>query len=381
MSISSYEKDGVTLWQVYVHVRSKANRKVRFQKRLKDIKSETLALKEERKLTKELSMRVAKAEGYGLKWKEIVFKWEEQALFGHLGNYSKTTIVDYVASMKNWTKCCFNTPASKITRADARQILKDIELAGRTPQTVQRIKNTINMIFNFGIDEGYIKGIEKSPFTGLKVNKKVEKSPDILTLDEVRFFLQSAKSINHNWYPVWLMACLTGMRSGELYALKWDDLFIDWKLQSSEDDFIRVSRSYNKRTREYKSTKAGYWRNVPISDELKDLLIDLKSNLNERETKNAKEFVLPRIRDWERGYQARTLKFYLTSINLKPIKFHALRACFATSLLSQGVPSPVVMKICGWRDLKTMEYYVRVAGVNEKGATQCLKLLDTDKVA
>jgi hypothetical protein len=30
-----------------------------------------------------------------------------------------------------------------------------------------------------------------------------------------------------------------------------------------------VQRSYNKRTKEFKSTKAGYWRTVPISVELK----------------------------------------------------------------------------------------------------------------
>lgn len=28
-----------------------------------------------------------------------------------------------------------------------------------------------------------------------------------------------------------------------------------------------------------------------------------------------------------------------------------------------------------WRDLKTMEFYIRVAGVNEKGATDCLTIL------
>lgn len=38
----------------------------------------------------------------------------------------------------------------------------------------------------------------------------------------------------------------------------------------------------------------------------------------------------------------------------------------------------LVMKICGWRDLKTMEFYIRVAGVEEKGATDCLKILPSE---
>lgn len=33
------------------------------------------------------------------------------------------------------------------------------------------------------------------------------------------------------------------------------------------------------------------------------------------------------------------------------------------------------MKICGWKDLKTMQRYIRLAGIEVKGATQGLKLL------
>ena len=32
----------------------------------------------------------------------------------------------------------------------------------------------------------------------------------------------------------------------------------------------------------------------------------------------------------------------------------------------------------GWRDLKTMEFYIRVAGVDEKGATDCLSILPSE---
>lgn len=69
---------------------------------------------------------------------------------------------------------------------------------------------------------------------------------------------------------------------------------------------------------------------------------------------------------------------FLIGIGLPKIKFHALRACFATQLLAKGTPAAIVMKICGWKDLKTMEFYVRVAGVEEKGATDCLRILPSE---
>ena len=40
----------------------------------------------------------------------------------------------------------------------------------------------------------------------------------------------------------------------------------------------------------------------------------------------------------------------------------------------------IFMKICGWKNLKTMEIYVRLAGVNEAGATECLEILPMEVV-
>ena len=39
-----------------------------------------------------------------------------------------------------------------------------------------------------------------------------------------------------------------------------------------------------------------------------------------------------------------------------------------------------LLKICGWRDLKTMARYVRLAGIDEKGATDGLRFLPSEDV-
>jgi len=69
------------------------------------------------------------------------------------------------------------------------------------------------------------------------------------------------------------------------------------------------------------------------------------------------------------------LKNFLRSIKMKPIKFHALRACFATQMLANGVSAPIVMKIGGWKKSATMDIYLRLAGVDTKGATECLHFI------
>ena len=84
------------------------------------------------------------------------------------------------------------------------------------------------------------------------------------------------------------------------------------------------------------------------------------------------EYVLPRLSAWTNGTQALHLREFLKSIGIKEIVFHALRACWATQMLSNGVPTTTVMKIGGWRKMSTMDIYVRLAGVEIKGATDSL---------
>jgi integrase len=273
----------------------------------------------------------------------VIEKWRQEAQSGILGTYNPATIMDHTASLYRWTKDWLKLPAAEINKAHARDLIKRMQEEGKSISFIKKVKNTVNVVYNFGMEEGLIQVVHTSPVYGIKLNHKAEKTPDILTLEEIKKFLLAAKDLEHPWYPIWAMALLTGMRNGELYALLWDD--VDF-----ENEIIRVSKSFNKRTNEIKSTKAGYWRNVPMSPELKLLLISLKTSSGQC------QFVLPRFNEWRTGHQARVLKTFLMAIGMPKVKFHALRACFATQLLAKGTPAAIVMKICGWRDLKTMEF-------------------------
>jgi integrase len=118
-----------------------------------------------------------------------------------------------------------------------------------------------------------------------------------------------------------------------------------------------------------KSTKAGYWRDLPISEELKRLLDEV------RVITHQSEFVLPELYEWRTNQQALNLRNFCKEIGIPSVKFHTLRACFATQLLRQGVEAAKVMKVCGWRDLSTMQRYVRLAGIEVVGVTDRISVL------
>ena len=180
----------------------------------------------------------------------------------------------------------------------------------------------------------------------------------------------NAKIYEKRWYFIWSFAIYTGMRNGELFALKWSDIDFD-----PESPLIRVSRSYNKRTREYKCTKTGKVREIPICKPLMNVIKKLKSwylHQKKRDGKLQGEYILPRPRLWRDGSQAKVLRSFCKDIGITPICFHSLRACFATELLKRGVPVMKVMAVGGWSELKTMRHYVRLSGIEIKGVTDPL---------
>jgi integrase len=97
------------------------------------------------------------------------------------------------------------------------------------------------------------------------------------------------------------------------------------------------------------------------------------------ESKRPDDLLLPRFWEWNKGLQAQVLRTFCLGNGLPSIRFHTLRACFSTQLISSGVPPSVVMKICGWKGLKTMQRYIRMAGIDEAGATEVLRFVPTEE--
>lgn len=355
-------KSGRTEYEVYAQAVSKVFPHIRKQKRKTRVDSMSKAKRIESDLHRACLEEVLKEEAKGNCWGAIVNEWNKFEQNSPYSTMGKETLEDYISCMKIWTKTFWDKPGSTITKADIRNVIETQKEQKKSKSYQAKTKQIIKRIYDFGMEEGLIQNVQINPAIGIKVNRKSEKPPEVLNIEEVRKLLELAKEHKHPWYPVWAMAVLTGCRNGELYALTWDD--VDFT-----DKRIRVSKSYNTRHRIIKSTKAGYWRNVPMNKDLETLLLKLKNaSLGRPE-------VLPRLPTWDKGNQAKVLRSFLTLVGLPSVKFHTLRACFATMMLQKNVPSATVMKICGWKDFDTMARYVRLAAIDEKGATDCLQVM------
>jgi len=368
MAIKEYYENGQKFYRVYVNYRSPIDPTKRVQRYASRLKTESEARREERKMTEDAVREVERMDGRGILWQDVVDRWEMEVKAGYLLNISERARIDYLSSVHKWTAVWMKRPCSELTKAEGRELLIRLEKSGVTKAYQKKVKNIVNNIFEWGVEFGLIIGGLHSPVRGLMVQKDEETPPDILTLEEIKKFLTAAKVVGHRWYPIWAFAIMTGMRSGELHALTWDQIDL-------EKETIMVDRSYDSNIGKTGPTKGRYWRTIPINQGLRALILELQRN---RPNGEAGRFVLPRIKDWDNGDQAVSLKNFLKSIKVKPVKFHALRACFATQMLANGIPAPIVMKIGGWKKSSTMDIYLRLAGVDVKGATDCLEFVPSD---
>ena len=347
MAIKSYKKEGRTLWRVTVKCRDRSGRQI--SRARGNLASQSQARKLEVKLKAELLVMRDGCKRY--RWED----WVKRCIKKMQLEFRESTLAGYEANLRKWVTPVFSGYwLDKITPYDVHGLIfKHIE--GVSPCTRRSVLKQVRRIFNMAIEEGVLN---RNPCLGIKV-KVHESKKLVLNHTEIQNLLAEGKRLEHPFYEHWVLALLTGMRSGELQALRWSDVDFGNKI-------ISVNKSWSK-FGGVGPTKSTMNRIVPISNELERFLKELK-------LKTKSEYVLKRSRDWQRGYQAVILRQFCDQIGITPVKFHDLRATFITQLLLRGVPVAKVMAAVGHSQLKTTMYYVRLVGADIAGITDSLKI-------
>lgn len=232
-----------------------------------------------------------------------------------------------------------STPIDQINRGEIRNLLLKYYGRGLSKGSVRIIKDSLSGPLSFAIDEGLIP---VNHTTGIMKRLNMEKSPakvEPLNHEEVDLFLGACQKDHPEYFPFFLCAFRTGMRLGELLALRWGD--VDW-----HGSFIRVSRSY--KLGQFSPTKTNQERRVDMSNQLTETLRRLYASSKVQGLALGKGEAVEMIfnrdgKPLEQNFIRRIFKRVLEKAGLREIRLHDVRHTYASLLLSEGV-TPVYVK-------------------------------------
>ena len=286
-------------------------------------------------------------------WKELVARYISDL---SSRDVSRRTVESYnlclrAHTFEDWGEMLID----EISAQNIRELISN-KVGHRSPSHQKNVLKYIRGVFQFAIDSGLLQS-NPTPLMKFKIGDKMKQ---VLTQEQIKILLNQAKLMECEWYPIWATALYTGMRNGELYALTWNKVNLE-KRQILVDCSWNVANGF-------KDTKSGDDRIVEVAPDLLYILKEIKLKGSDS------NYVLPRIDKWDKGEQARELRMFLTGLGLPRIRFHDLRASWATVMLSKGIAPIKVMAMGGWKDLKTMQFYIRKAGVDISGISDSLSL-------
>jgi integrase len=169
------------------------------------------------------------------------------------------------------------------------------------------------------------------------------KPPRFLTVDECSRLLETSPP---HLYQIYFTFLHTGMRKSELENLQWGD--VDFQRKK-----IRIQY------KEDWQPKSGE-RDIPMTDALSELLVDMKSKAKKS---SAKDYVFIVKQS---GHSRNWIREQLIQVARKAdiedlTKLHTLRHTFASHLVMQGVDLPTVKKPMGHSDIETTMIYAHLA--------------------
>ena len=284
-------------------------------------------------------------------------------------NYIETHMIPYIGKK----------PITNLRTSDIQKMYNKLKESGRTtehPEDGFALSNSmvrsVHMLLHEALD-GAVKEriIPSNPTKGAVIPKTDYKEKTILHETEVERLLEIAKG-HVGWYDFFYLECMTGLRKGEICALKWSDYDeVNRKLS------VRKSATYMDGKVSIGETKTERSRRKII------LPKSVAKMLSERKKNATSEWIFPSVNDLNKPMNPQTaynkLKSLLREAALPDIRFHDLRHTFATHAASSGVDPKTLSAILGHADASfTLDTYTHVTTDMQKNASKIVNNFMTD---
>lgn len=182
-------------------------------------------------------------------------------------NRSPKTLVKYRYILKEfcaWWEKLGDRPSSAFTERHFWAYRRFLEELGKTTQTIADRLILVKQLFKWGAGRG--KMLRENPIADATVPEPPPTSQPCFTPDQVEKLLSSASDFER---PIYTVLAYSGLRIGELVALRWQDVLLD----RGQHGFLHVQRGGSNGT-----TKSKRSRLIPIHPKLRPIFESLPRN-------------------------------------------------------------------------------------------------------
>ena len=237
-------------------------------------------------------------------------------------------------------------PLAKLTSGDLQQFYIRLKQGGRLlrrseygPGLSDRMVKSCHVTCRVALDKAVAQGlILKNPALACKAPATHPKEMQVLTQEEMQRLLIQAKE--NDCYELLLLELSTGLRRGELLALRWDDLDFQTGTLRVERQVQRVKGELTVTQPKTRSSS----RTVILPTPVLDILKNYRQGINSRWV-----FPSPRKEDSPLDPAAvrKKLAIVLQRAGCKHVRFHDLRHTFATNALEHGMDIKTLSAVIG----------------------------------
>ena len=246
-----------------------------------------------------------------------------------------------------------------ITHRDLQDLADRLLAEGLDPSTIRNTLMPLRAIYRRALARG---DVAINPTSGLELPAIRGRRDRIVSPDQAAALLNALPESERT---LWATALYSGLRRGELMALRFEDIDLD-------SSVIRVRRSWDRYEGEIEPKSRAGTRTVPITRLLKEHLLTHTLRCRWRDG-----LVFGRSPTWPFEpvtTASRAAKAWHTA-NLQPITLHQARHTFASLMIAAGVNAKALSTYIGHASITiTLDRYGHLMPGNE---TQAANLLDT----
>jgi integrase len=282
------------------------------------------------------------------------------------------TLSDYESYLRVHIVPHFGTQAlQEITIDDVEDFIATKRREGKAVKSVRNYLGLMSAIFALAVKRGWCT---TNPVSAVdKPRDSHDRDIRYLSPQELDALLAATPDDERGRLErtLYLTAAMTGLRRGELLALRWQD--VDFGV-----GVVRVRRTFSRgHFGTPKSRKSN--RAVPLAERVVTALKDLKERSRFVDEVDL-VFAHPQTGSvLDPSKVRKRFQVAVRAAGLKPIRFHDLRHSFATGMASVGAPLRAVQEWMGHTDQRTTMIYSHFAPDLTQGALWAARAFDAGR--